>query len=102
MAELGSRARAVGLAVFLLPLRVYRRFVSPALRPRCRYYPSCSAYAEEAVTELGILRGTVVAAWRLLRCNPWSRGGYDPLEARRLFRPPHGHEHPPPETGAPA
>lgn len=75
-------ARAV-----LLPLRGYRRFISPALTPRCRYYPSCSAYAEEAIRELGAFRGTILAAWRLLRCNPFSKGGIDPVAERRLFRP---------------
>jgi len=72
--------------ILLLPLRVYSRFISPALPPRCRYYPTCSAYAEQAVRELGPLKGTVVAAWRVLRCNPFSPGGLDPLESRRLFR----------------
>lgn len=73
--------------IALLPLRGYRRFISPALAPRCRYYPSCSAYAEEAIRELGVIRGTILAAWRLLRCNPFSDGGIDPVSERRLFRP---------------
>ena len=73
--------------VFLLPIRGYRRFLSPALAPRCRYYPSCSAYAEEAIRELGVIRGTILAAWRIVRCNPLSDGGLDPLSERRLFRP---------------
>ena len=71
--------------LILLPIRGYRRFLSPALGQRCRYYPSCSAYAEEAIRELGPLRGAIVAAWRVLRCNPLSNGGLDPLENRRLF-----------------
>jgi putative membrane protein insertion efficiency factor len=71
--------------LILLPIRGYRRFLSPALGQRCRYYPTCSAYAEEAVRELGPLRGTIVAAWRVLRCNPLSKGGLDPLEDRRPF-----------------
>ena len=71
----------------LLPLRGYRRFISPAMTPRCRYYPSCSAYAEEAISELGAFRGTILAAWRLLRCNPFSKGGMDSVSDRRLFRP---------------
>jgi putative membrane protein insertion efficiency factor len=54
---------------FLFPLFVYRKLISPALPDRCKYYPSCSTYAVQAVRELGILRGTVVAAWRLARCN---------------------------------
>jgi putative membrane protein insertion efficiency factor len=72
--------------LLLLPLRGYRRWISPALPPRCRYYPSCSAYAEQALRELGPFKGTVVAFWRVLRCNPLSSGGLDPLENRRLFR----------------
>jgi putative membrane protein insertion efficiency factor len=74
------------LAVFLAPLRFYGRFISPNLGRRCKYHPTCSAYAEQAIRELGIVRGTIVAGWRLLRCNPFSHGGYDPLEARSLFR----------------
>ena len=75
-------------SVAVLPIVFYRRFISPALGPRCKYYPSCSAYAEQAIRQYGILRGLVLATWRLLRCNPWSRGGYDPVGAQRLFRPP--------------
>jgi putative membrane protein insertion efficiency factor len=73
-------------ALLLAPIRFYQRFVSPALPARCKYHPSCSQYAIDAVRELGILRGTIVAAWRLARCNPWSNGGVDPLEGRTLFR----------------
>jgi putative membrane protein insertion efficiency factor len=72
--------------LFLVPLHVYRRWISPALPRRCKYHPTCSAYAEQAIRELGIVRGTIVAGWRLLRCNPFSNGGYDPLEDRKLFR----------------
>ncbi len=68
-------------------IRVYQRLLSPLLGPRCRYYPSCSEYAAQAVTEFGILRGVVLSGWRLLRCNPWSPGGLDPIEAQRLFKP---------------
>lgn len=74
-------------ALVLLPIRIYRRLVSPLLGARCRYYPTCSQYAEQAVRELGPFRGTIVAVWRVLRCNPMSSGGLDPLESRRLFRP---------------
>jgi putative membrane protein insertion efficiency factor len=68
------------------PLRAYQRLISPLLRPRCRYAPSCSEYAIQAVREFGILRGLVLAGWRLLRCNPFSHGGLDPVSAQRLFR----------------
>jgi uncharacterized protein len=71
----------------VLPIRAYQRIVSPFLAPRCRYYPSCSDYAVQAIGRFGILRGLVLAGWRLLRCNPWSRGGFDPVEDQRLFRP---------------
>jgi putative membrane protein insertion efficiency factor len=73
----------------LLPVRLYRRVLSPALPKRCKYHPSCSAYAVEAVREYGVIRGSVLAGWRLLRCNPWSHGGYDPVEQQRLFQPQH-------------
>jgi uncharacterized protein len=89
-----SRALA---AVVLAPIRAYRRWISPLLGPRCRYYPTCSAYAEQAVRELGVVRGTILAVWRVLRCNPLSSGGLDPLENRRLFRsepPAGGGDHP--------
>jgi uncharacterized protein len=74
--------------IVLAPLEAYRRLISPLLAPRCRYYPSCSTYASQAVREYGILKGLVLAGWRLLRCNPWSRGGLDPVESQRLFRHP--------------
>jgi putative membrane protein insertion efficiency factor len=73
--------------VFLLPLRAYQRLVSPLLGNRCKYYPSCSEYAVQAIDRFGILRGLVLAGWRLLRCNPWSHGGFDPVDDQRLFRP---------------
>jgi hypothetical protein len=73
--------------IVLLPIRVYQRLFSPMLGARCRYYPSCSEYGAQAIERFGILRGVVLAGWRLLRCNPWSRGGFDPVDAQRLFRP---------------
>jgi uncharacterized protein len=68
------------------PIRFYSRFISPGLPRRCKYEPTCSAYATQAIERYGILRGLVLAGWRLLRCNPWSHGGYDPVEDQRLFR----------------
>lgn len=71
----------------VLPIRAYQRALSPMLGERCRYYPSCSEYAAQAIGRFGILRGVVLAGWRLLRCNPWSDGGFDPVEDQRLFEP---------------
>jgi uncharacterized protein len=73
-------------AVFVAPIRLYQRLISPAMPARCRYHPTCSAYAVEAVREYGVLRGAVLAVWRVLRCNPWSAGGIDHVSSQRLFR----------------
>ena len=71
--------------VLVAPIRAYQRVISPALPRRCKYEPSCSRYAAEAIGRFGILRGLVLAAWRLLRCNPLSHGGFDPVSAQTLF-----------------
>lgn len=76
----------------VLPVRLYRRFLSP-LKPRmCRFAPTCSQYAIEVVEAHGIVRGGGLAIWRVLRCQPFSRGGYDPVppprRARRDTPPP--------------
>ena len=68
----------VGRALLRL-IGFYSRAISPALPPRCRFYPSCSAYAVEALQVHGLLRGTALMAWRLLRCAPWHPGGVDPV-----------------------
>jgi putative membrane protein insertion efficiency factor len=72
--------------VFTAPIRLYQRAISPVLPARCKYHPSCSEYAVEAVRRFGILRGVVLAAWRLFRCNPLSDGGVDLVEDQKLFR----------------
>ncbi len=63
--------------LFILPIKLYSKFLSPLFPARCKYYPSCSAYAAEAYRKHGVIMGTVLTAWRLLRCNPWSYGGVD-------------------------
>ncbi len=90
-----DRARCPGRApmsrVMVLLLRGYQLVISPLLGPRCRFYPSCSAYAIEAITVHGPLRGSWLAGRRLLRCHPWNPGGPDPVPpARRgsTFRAP--------------
>ena len=70
----------------LAPIVAYQRVISPALPRRCKYHPTCSAYAMQAIERYGILRGAVLASWRLLRCNPFSHGGYDPVSEQTLFR----------------
>ena len=66
-------------AALIALLRVYRRWVSPLLAPRCRFAPSCSAYAVEALARHGALRGSWLAMRRVARCHPFSPGGYDPV-----------------------
>lgn len=68
--------------VFTMPIRAYSKAISPALPRRCKYEPTCSSYAIEAVERFGALRGFVLAVWRLLRCNPFSHGGFDPVRER--------------------
>ncbi len=78
--------RASLRTLVLLPVRFYQGVISPGLPRRCKYEPTCSAYAAQAIGQYGILRGLVLGGWRLLRCNPFSHGGFDPVEAQRLFR----------------
>lgn len=75
----------VARTIAVAPIVIYRRVISPAIPRRCKYEPTCSRYAVDAIREYGILRGLVLAGWRLLRCNPWSHGGYDPVEDQRVF-----------------
>jgi putative membrane protein insertion efficiency factor len=65
-------------------LRLYKAIISPALPASCRFVPSCSEYAAEAVAQYGLFRGSALSAWRLLRCNPFARGGWDPVPAKSL------------------
>lgn len=64
----------------VLVLRGYKTFVSPLFPPSCRFTPTCSQYAIEAVQRRGVVRGLCLAVWRLLRCHPFARGGYDPVK----------------------
>ncbi|MBL8298820.1 MAG: membrane protein insertion efficiency factor YidD [Rhodanobacteraceae bacterium] len=67
-------------------LQLYKRLLSPLFGARCRYYPSCSHYARTAVARHGALRGSLLASWRLLRCNPFSNGGFDYVPAHFTFQ----------------
>jgi putative membrane protein insertion efficiency factor len=70
-------------SVALVALRGYKRFVSPVLPPACRFVPTCSEYAAEAVEKHGVLRGGTLAVRRLVRCGPWHPGGFDPVPTRK-------------------
>jgi len=64
-------------SIFIMPIRFYRKFISPLFPPVCKYYPSCSTYAITAIERFGVIKGTILSVWRLLRCNPYSNGGID-------------------------
>ena len=93
-----SARPSVLVRILLLPVRAYRNLISPLFPPTCRFYPSCSAYAVEALTVHGALRGSALAVSRLLRCGPWHPGGLDPVppagtrrrDMRRTESPPSG------------
>lgn len=76
----GVRAvlRAIGW-VLILPIRFYQKFISPLTPPTCRFTPTCSHYAVEAIRKHGPFKGLALAVWRILRCNPWGGSGYDPV-----------------------
>jgi putative membrane protein insertion efficiency factor len=87
-ARCGGFARAPGQEKSVCPemrkfalgsIRMYRRFISPMLPPSCRYWPSCSEYASQAIQRHGVLKGGLLGVWRIMRCNPWSKGGIDPV-----------------------
>ncbi|MDO5148179.1 MAG: membrane protein insertion efficiency factor YidD [Oscillospiraceae bacterium] len=71
--------------LYLFPVRFYRRFISPLTPPCCRFTPTCSAYAVTAIERFGIVKGTVLAVWRILRCNPFCKGGYDDVPEEFSF-----------------
>lgn len=72
--------------VLLLPIHLYRWLLGPLLPPSCRFYPSCSAYAVEALTRHGAMKGLLLTLLRLLRCGPWHPGGLDPVPERFMVR----------------
>lgn len=65
--------------VLIWLITLYRKYISPLKPPCCRFTPTCSAYALEALQKRGLIAGTILAVWRILRCNPFARGGYDPV-----------------------
>ncbi|MBS1412353.1 MAG: membrane protein insertion efficiency factor YidD [Christensenellaceae bacterium] len=69
--------------LFLAAIRFYQKNISPARPPCCRYLPTCSEYAYTAIERFGIFKGCALAAWRIMRCNPFSKGGYDPVPEKK-------------------
>jgi uncharacterized protein len=66
--------------IFVSLIKVYQKILSPLFPPSCRYYPTCSEYSTQAITKYGVLKGLIKSTWRILRCNPFSKGGYDPID----------------------
>ncbi|RDU23547.1 membrane protein insertion efficiency factor YidD [Anaerosacchariphilus polymeriproducens] len=65
--------------ILLFLIKIYRRYLSPLKSSKCPYIPTCSQYGLEAIEKYGAIKGSLLTAWRLLRCNPFSKGGYDPV-----------------------
>ena len=69
--------------LLICPIKFYQKHISPGLRPRCRFYPTCSQYAVEAIQKRGAFVGSLLAIYRILRCNPFCKGGYDPVKPNK-------------------
>ncbi|WP_167202638.1 membrane protein insertion efficiency factor YidD [Actinomyces respiraculi] len=89
------------MRIVLAPVRFYQQWISPGLPRSCRYYPTCSAYAVQAVQVHGPLKGLVLGTWRVLRCNPFTRGGVDHVPDPGQWRYHHPHDVPRPDTATP-
>lgn len=66
--------------IFIYIIKFYQRFISPMFPPSCRFYPTCSQYSLEAFEQYGVIKGGIKSIWRILRCNPFNKGGFDPLK----------------------
>ncbi|NMB83632.1 MAG: membrane protein insertion efficiency factor YidD [Ignavibacteria bacterium] len=66
--------------IFIYLIKLYQKFISPLFPPSCRFYPTCSEYAVQSFQKYGIVKGGIKSIWRILRCNPFNKGGYDPVE----------------------
>lgn len=69
--------------IFLWLIKFYRSSISPYTSPSCKYYPTCSQYGLEAIERFGAFKGGILTVWRILRCNPFSKGGYDPVPEKK-------------------
>ncbi|HEX4869321.1 MAG TPA: membrane protein insertion efficiency factor YidD [Moraxellaceae bacterium] len=74
--------------LLILPIRFYQVAISPLMAPHCRFHPTCSAYAVEALQRFGAVRGSYLALHRLMRCHPWTAGGFDPVPTEFSLRAP--------------
>ncbi|MGN0666235.1 MAG: membrane protein insertion efficiency factor YidD [Huintestinicola sp.] len=82
MMNLFLRLNGLLKKLFILPIRLYKKFISPMFPAVCKYYPTCSNYALQAIEKHGIIKGVILGSWRILRCNPWSMGGIDHVPDR--------------------
>lgn len=82
---LNTLSHAIAL-VLVLPIRFYQKFITPYTPPSCRFTPTCSEYARQALLKHGPVKGLLLAAWRICRCNPWGGSGYDPVPETFTFR----------------
>ncbi|MSS85370.1 membrane protein insertion efficiency factor YidD [Actinomycetaceae bacterium WB03_NA08] len=74
--------------LLIYPVVLYQKYISPGLPRRCRYYPTCSDYAVQALKRHGPMKGILLATWRILRCNPWSKGGVDHVPSKGMWHAP--------------
>lgn len=88
MGDVFQKLRDLLIRVLVWPVGFYQKHISPGLPQRCRYYPTCSEYAVTSLQTHGPLKGVVLGSWRILRCNPWSRGGVDHVPAKGKWKAP--------------
>ena len=71
--------------ILIFPVKLYKKYISPHLGDHCRYWPTCSEYMMQAIETHGAAKGLLLGSWRILRCNPWSKGGYDPVPPKGMW-----------------
>lgn len=71
--------------ILIFPIKAYKKYISPLLGDHCRYWPTCSMYMMEAIEVHGAFKGLLLGTWRIIRCNPWSKGGYDPVPPKGMW-----------------
>lgn len=71
--------------LLIFPIKLYKKYISPLLGNHCRYWPTCSTYMIQAIEIHGAVKGLILGTWRILRCNPWSKGGYDPVPPKGMW-----------------